>query len=84
MPIPNLFRHLPAPKTWRHRDTWRVDIHVVFPMKETLVQTETFESSHLYAYLRARMLAWKKDLATSGEPYGICWSLIPTTKETSS
>lgn len=79
MLIPNFFKHLPARKQWRQRGTWRVEVHAVFPMKETLVVAETFESTHLYAYIRARLLAWKKDLATNGETYGIGWSLIPVT-----
>lgn len=75
MLIPNFFKQLPERKTWRQRGTWRVEVHAVFPMKETLVVAETFESTHLYAYIRARLLAWKKDRATNG----IGWSLIPVT-----
>lgn len=82
MLIPNFFKNMPDAKTWRERGEWSVEIYAVFPFKETLVVHETFESTHLYAYLRARLLAWKKDLASSGESYGIAWTLIPNTKET--
>lgn len=83
MLIPNFFAQLPERKTWRQRGTWRVEVHAVFPMTETLVVAETFESTHLYAYIRARLLAWKKDRATNGETYGIGWSLIPVTVDES-
>ncbi|PLS19421.1 hypothetical protein CVD28_03120 [Bacillus sp. M6-12] len=63
------------PKDLNTVGTWKMEVYALFPFKDSLVYTETYSGKKWVAYVKVRIKALLKDWSTSGEDYGIAWSL---------
>ncbi|PES55732.1 hypothetical protein CN515_04365 [Bacillus cereus] len=54
---------------------WRLEILAIFPMKENVVYSTTYQGRLGVAYIKVRLKALLKDCSTSGEYYGVGWRI---------
>ncbi|KXY51518.1 hypothetical protein AT268_33265 [Bacillus cereus] len=54
---------------------WRLEILAIFPMKENVVYSTTYQRRLGVAYIKVRLKALLKDWSTSGEYYGVGWRI---------
>ncbi|WP_255288524.1 MULTISPECIES: hypothetical protein [Bacillus cereus group] len=54
---------------------WRLEILAIFPMKENVVYSTTYQGRLGVAYIKVRLRALLKDWSTSGEYYGVGWRI---------
>ena len=63
------------PTAMNQEGIWELKLYAIFPLKDSLVHSETYSGKKWRAYLKVRVKALMKDFATSGSDYGIEWSL---------
>lgn len=74
--IPRFFKDMP-PKNRRHQSgEWKLQVIAMFPMKDNIVHSEVYKGKLWRAYVKVRLLAFKKDQKTREEYYGIGWHLM--------
>jgi hypothetical protein len=66
------------PKDSNKTGKWKIEVLTIFPLRENVVYSSTYEGKLLVAYLKVRLRALLKDWATSGEYYGIGWRIKKT------
>lgn len=71
--MPGFFKNFP--KDYKKKGKYRIQVTTIFFFKENIAYEEIVEGSKWKAYLKVRLQALKKDLATEGNYYGIGWTL---------
>jgi len=73
--IPRFFKDMP-PKNKRNKNgKWRIEVRTIFPTRDNIIYSEIYEGKLWIAYVKVRLRAFIKDISTSGEYYGIGWSI---------
>jgi hypothetical protein len=73
--IPRFFKDMPPKEERGKVGKWKIQVTAIFPVKENVVYEEIYEGKLWRAYVKVRLKAFLKDLATSGNYYGIGWGI---------
>jgi hypothetical protein len=73
--IPRFFKDMPPKEKRNEIGKYRIEVRTIFPMRESVVYSEVYEGKLWKAYVKVRIKAFIKDLATNGEHYGIGWAI---------
>lgn len=73
--MPRFFKDMPPKEKLNEIGRYKLEVTAIFPIRENVVYSEIYEGKLWKAYVKIRIRAFLKDLATNGEYYGIGWAI---------